>query len=77
MLIFVSECLWKSKEGLKGEKIFLKMQGILFSHKNFKQEYAQNDLSGEKLSQQLIDIGNDKMPLDALTGCITFPVNFC
>ena len=37
----------------------------------------QNDQSGEIFSKQLTDIVNYKIPVDVLTGCITFPFNFC
>ena len=37
---------------------------------------SKNDWSGEIFLKQLIDIGNDKIPVDILTGCITFPINF-
>ena len=36
----------------------------------------QYDRSGEIFSKQLIDISNDKTPVDILTG-LTFPGNFC
>ena len=38
--------------------------------------WLQNDLLQEIFSKQLIDSGNDKIPIDVLTGCITFPVIF-
>lgn len=37
----------------------------------------QNDQSGEVFSEQLLDIGNGKIPVDISTGCITFPADFC
>jgi hypothetical protein len=36
----------------------------------------QNDQSGDIFFKQLIDIGNDKFPIDVLTGCTTFPESF-
>ncbi|CAI6357675.1 unnamed protein product [Macrosiphum euphorbiae] len=37
----------------------------------------QNDQSGNILSKQLIDIGNGKLHVNMLTGCINFPRSFC
>ena len=37
----------------------------------------QNDQSGEVFSKQLLDIGNDKIPVDSSSGYIIFPTNFC
>lgn len=37
----------------------------------------QNDPSGANFSQQLLDFGNGKIPIDAATNCITFPPDFC
>jgi len=37
----------------------------------------QNERSGEVFSQQLLDIGNGKIPVDTSSGYITFPVDFC
>ncbi|XP_076638318.1 ATP-dependent DNA helicase Pif1-like [Colletes latitarsis] len=36
-----------------------------------------NDQFGEVFSNQLLDIGNGKIPVDISTACIQFPVNFC
>lgn len=37
----------------------------------------ENDQSENIFTKQLIKIGNGKLPIDKLTGCITFPDNFC
>lgn len=37
----------------------------------------QNDPSAAEFSQQLLDIGNGKVPVDNLTGLITLQPNFC
>ncbi|KAJ8891306.1 hypothetical protein PR048_010822, partial [Dryococelus australis] len=49
---------------------------ILNLSKNMRVE-LQNYRSGKIFSKQLIDIGNGKIPSDVLSGCITFPDNFC
>lgn len=36
-----------------------------------------NDQSAEVFSRQLLDIGDGKIPVDASTGLISFPTNFC
>jgi len=55
---------------------FWKHVKIIHLSKNMRVIW-QNDQSGDKLSKQLIDIGNDDFPIDMLTGCITFPESFC
>lgn len=37
----------------------------------------QNDESAKVFSKQLLDIGNGKIPVDASTGLISFPPDFC
>ena len=37
----------------------------------------QNDKSAKVFSKQLLDIGNETIPVDASTGLISFPPNFC
>lgn len=37
----------------------------------------QNDPSAVNFSQQLLDFGNGKIPIDPATNCITFPPDFC
>jgi len=37
----------------------------------------QNDTSTEQFAKQLLDIGNGKIAIDELTGCITLPTYFC
>lgn len=49
---------------------------VLHLSKNMRVE-LQNDQSGNIFSKQLIDIGNGKVPIDILTGCINFPQSFC
>lgn len=39
--------------------------------------HLQRDASAATFSKQLLDIGNEKIPIDALTKCISFPSNFC
>lgn len=36
----------------------------------------QNDVSAERFSKQLLNIGNEKMAIDRSTQCITLPTNF-
>lgn len=41
-------------------------------------KYASaNDPSAARFSQNLLDLGNEKIPTDATTKCITFPEHFC
>lgn len=37
----------------------------------------QNDQSSEVFAQQLMDIGNGNIPIDAISGLISFPPDFC
>lgn len=37
----------------------------------------QNDTSAVRFAEQLLDVGNGKMPVDVTTKCITFPPDFC
>ena len=39
--------------------------------------HLQQDASSATLSKQLLDNGNEKVPIDAVTKCISFPSNFC
>jgi hypothetical protein len=36
-----------------------------------------NDPSAEDFSKQLLTIGNGRVPVDGLSGLISFPPNFC
>jgi len=37
----------------------------------------QNDPSAAEFSRQLLALGNGHIPIDVLTGLISFPANFC
>ena len=39
--------------------------------------HLQQDASSATFSKQLLDNGNEKVPIDAVTKCISFPSNFC
>ena len=39
--------------------------------------HLQQDASLATFSKQLLDNGNEKVPIDAVTKCISFPSNFC
>uniref|UniRef100_A0A8D8T3L0 ATP-dependent DNA helicase n=1 Tax=Cacopsylla melanoneura TaxID=428564 RepID=A0A8D8T3L0_9HEMI len=49
---------------------------VLTLNMNMRVE-LQNDDSGRMFGKQLLDIGNGKIPSDPVTGCISFPLNFC
>ena len=37
----------------------------------------QNDDSGQTFSDQLLAIGNGKLPVDSISGCIQLPAELC
>lgn len=39
--------------------------------------YLQNYASADEFSRHLLKIGNGQIPIDAATGLITLPDNFC
>ena len=39
--------------------------------------HLQQDASSATFSKQLLDNGYEKVPIDAVTKCISFPSNFC
>ena len=39
--------------------------------------HLQQDASSATFSKQLLDSGNEKVPIDAVIKCISFPTNFC
>ena len=38
--------------------------------------HLQKDASSATFSKQLLENGNEKVPIDAVTKCISFPSNF-
>lgn len=60
---------------LKSSRLWVHVQKLTLTT-NMRVQ-LQNDASAARFAQQLLDIGNGKIPIDVTTKCITFPPDFC